>query len=635
MGDVDLKVIKATQLSLGKHVKKPQLTEKLLSKPPFRFLHDIVKAIITETGFLDGLFTDEELNYENIKDKDSKLAFLNKLIGVVKLTSGKSLAVKSSKIVAGQEAHRTNELLQAIAYCVDEKADPKEAIKLILNNVRAGEKKTTGKTIKDTKPAPVKGKETKAGSTVVKREVVKNGGTQASKKPDPKLERNKKEVPTRTIASKSKKADVKSKDEPKVKEESKAKKIERQNTVTLKDSSLERSVAIDNNSSLDTPKSLDSATEVPQAVSIEPENGINTTENGFPEQHQQLQPPEPEKPVEQEVQPPPVPVDPVRQMLEQVKQFKLPEEVAAPKEPDSKEINAFLANGVRRKNSTENPDKIEIPKEFQEKIETGFAPIESARRGSMPLVDVPSDTPKRNSAIAKRFMKTQSEEKIAQLRPPSVRPPSARPGAPKRREKSIEASDQSDANFGSQRNLPKLDFFDDDLDDNIDNLIIIADPMVNGDNFYDQKTIEREEVKEILETQQKLDGEAGLNDYNSPGPWESLMDSHRLSSAKTEDLRSSIQTLTKSINPLGNLLDFIQEDIDIMQIELNQQMNLYNNATMELENEKTKTDAAIKPFRQQLLELQEDIKYHKAVIRDKQCSVLMNEQKIQKTLNDL
>lgn len=39
--------------------------------------------IIKQTGFLDGLFTEEELNSDNIKDKEAKLAFLTKLIDVV------------------------------------------------------------------------------------------------------------------------------------------------------------------------------------------------------------------------------------------------------------------------------------------------------------------------------------------------------------------------------------------------------------------------------------------------------------------------------------------------------------------------------------------------------------------------
>lgn len=44
-GSVDAEVIKKTQDSLGKYVKKPPLTEKLLRKPPFKFILDIVKAV--------------------------------------------------------------------------------------------------------------------------------------------------------------------------------------------------------------------------------------------------------------------------------------------------------------------------------------------------------------------------------------------------------------------------------------------------------------------------------------------------------------------------------------------------------------------------------------------------------------
>lgn len=43
--EVNPAVIKRTQDTLGKYVKKPNLTEKLLKKPPFRFLHDVFSAV--------------------------------------------------------------------------------------------------------------------------------------------------------------------------------------------------------------------------------------------------------------------------------------------------------------------------------------------------------------------------------------------------------------------------------------------------------------------------------------------------------------------------------------------------------------------------------------------------------------
>jgi TRAF3-interacting protein 1 len=81
--EVKQEVMQKTQKYLGKYVKKPPLSDKLLRKPPFRFLHDVINTVIKETGFLKGLFSDEELNSENVKERDAKVAFLSKLIDAV------------------------------------------------------------------------------------------------------------------------------------------------------------------------------------------------------------------------------------------------------------------------------------------------------------------------------------------------------------------------------------------------------------------------------------------------------------------------------------------------------------------------------------------------------------------------
>ncbi|KAJ8972974.1 hypothetical protein NQ317_019321 [Molorchus minor] len=126
--EINPDVIKKTQKILGKYVKKPPLTDKLLKKPPFRFLHDVVKAVISDTGYLNGLFSEDELKTENIKEKDDKIAFLNKLIDAVKATTKIELTVRSSKVVAGLESTKTNQLLQAIGKALDAKVDTSEYI---------------------------------------------------------------------------------------------------------------------------------------------------------------------------------------------------------------------------------------------------------------------------------------------------------------------------------------------------------------------------------------------------------------------------------------------------------------------------------------------------------------------------
>ena len=63
---MDAKIIKKTQDTLGKTIKKPALTEKLLSRPSFRFLHDIITEVIKSTGSLKRLYSDTEMNSANV-----------------------------------------------------------------------------------------------------------------------------------------------------------------------------------------------------------------------------------------------------------------------------------------------------------------------------------------------------------------------------------------------------------------------------------------------------------------------------------------------------------------------------------------------------------------------------------------
>lgn len=47
---INKELVKQVQLSLSKYINKPQLTEKLLNKPPFKFLHDIITNVSIKIG---------------------------------------------------------------------------------------------------------------------------------------------------------------------------------------------------------------------------------------------------------------------------------------------------------------------------------------------------------------------------------------------------------------------------------------------------------------------------------------------------------------------------------------------------------------------------------------------------------
>lgn len=90
------------------------MTQKLLSKPPFRYLHDIFTATQAATGFGQGLYSDAELDAKAITDKEGKMNFLSKLITLVELCIEEEIDVKPQKVVAGHEPEKTNYFLQCL-----------------------------------------------------------------------------------------------------------------------------------------------------------------------------------------------------------------------------------------------------------------------------------------------------------------------------------------------------------------------------------------------------------------------------------------------------------------------------------------------------------------------------------------
>ena len=108
------------------------MTEKLLVKPPFRYLHDIFTATMDSTGFAQGLYDENELDGKAITEKDAKINFLAKMIAVVEQVLQEKIDVKPSKIVAGLEPERTNAFLMSLFKAATSGIDSTPYVKRVL-----------------------------------------------------------------------------------------------------------------------------------------------------------------------------------------------------------------------------------------------------------------------------------------------------------------------------------------------------------------------------------------------------------------------------------------------------------------------------------------------------------------------
>ena len=83
---VNPRLIKSNIDLLSRVTKKPNMiTERQLARPPFKFLHELTVLIIKTSGYLRGLYADEEYVLTNLDTREAKIAFLDKLIDAIGL----------------------------------------------------------------------------------------------------------------------------------------------------------------------------------------------------------------------------------------------------------------------------------------------------------------------------------------------------------------------------------------------------------------------------------------------------------------------------------------------------------------------------------------------------------------------
>lgn len=108
----------ATVVAFQPLIDTPAMSEKLLQRPPFRFIHDIIASIDARFAAYNHLFTAEELDAAALDNKEKKIAYLDKVISFIQLLLGRTVDVSTKKIVAGQEPERTNAFLRDVALAV-------------------------------------------------------------------------------------------------------------------------------------------------------------------------------------------------------------------------------------------------------------------------------------------------------------------------------------------------------------------------------------------------------------------------------------------------------------------------------------------------------------------------------------
>ncbi|XP_022121349.2 TRAF3-interacting protein 1 [Pieris rapae] len=556
--ELDLSVIKATQLSLGKYVKRPPLSDKLLKKPPFRFLHDIVTSVLKSTGFFEGLFEDHELKSDNVKDREAKITFLNKVIYVISKTVGKELNVKPSKIVAGQEPEKTNELLQCLAEALDKKLTSKDAVKS--SREATDDKKNVSKE-KEISKSKANTKIDKNSTTSNKRNKLKDNNIK--QKPDSSKNISQ-QILTDAKGVKGKK--------PKVLNDN------------IKENFNEIIPSNDDNYNSKamplaaTPKNDNIDTIIDKNSSNDGQENVNSQCIDFPETDTSIYP-------------------------------------NTKKEIQSGEY------GVNSNNyEPVNPEK----NEFEKISDRSFN--ENSRTADY------SDTRTQGDPEKYKNMETSNasvENYITSNRPSSVRPSSSRPGAPKVRDK------QDFRNLPDTENIAigKVNIISENalLEEDEESTLVIEN--YNDDiKSHDTHDYVLDQHGHLV--QQILDSQKEFTQVNKTEiDWTSGSQKNRDDfSREIEEIRFNVQALSRVANPLGKILDHIQEDVEVMRQELSQWLQIYNETTKKLLKQKAINEEIIAPLRIKAKQLDMDItdKYNK--IDNMKIIVYKNNTKIDKLL---
>uniref|UniRef100_A0A2K6U1W6 TRAF3-interacting protein 1 n=1 Tax=Saimiri boliviensis boliviensis TaxID=39432 RepID=A0A2K6U1W6_SAIBB len=566
------------------------------------------------TGFMKGLYTDTEMKSDNVKDKDAKISFLQKAIDVVVMVSGEPLLAKPARIVAGHEPERTNELLQIIGKCCLNKLSSDDAVRRVL----AGEKgevkgraslaprsqEPDNKNVQEEEPSVHKDTEGRRESEIKARSTSRDRKQKEELKEDSK---------PREKAKAKEKAKENGGDRHREGESERARARARPESERQKDRG-NRERDRDPEREKETERKSEGGKEKER---LRDRDRGQERDTGKDRDRRRAKNGEHAR-------------DPDR---EKSREHDKPEKKTEISTRTSKSLTTKTSKR-RSKNSVEDDNSASLRHE-------NIEPDPAVKQKGDSASDAEGDAgPAGQDKTEVSEIPEIPNELSSSLRK-IPRPGSARPAPPRvKRQDSAEALPLERSGSGKTVSNVIIESHNSDNEED-DQFVVEAAPQLSEMSEIEMvAAVELEEekhgglVKKILET--KKDYEK-LQQSLKPGEkerslifesaWKKEKD---IVSKEIEKLRMSIQTLCKSALPLGKIMDYIQEDVDAMQNEL-QLWHTENRQHAEaLQQEQSITDCAVEPLKAELAELEQMIKDQQDKICAVKANILRNEEKIQK-----
>ncbi|XP_030908029.2 TRAF3-interacting protein 1 isoform X2 [Melopsittacus undulatus] len=637
-------VLRRTQEALGPVIRKPPLTDRLLSKPPFRYLHDVITEVIRVTGFMKGLYTDFELKSDNVKDKDAKISFLQKAIDAVVMVTGEPLSVKPARVVAGHEPEKTNEFLQAIGKCCLNKLSSDAAVKRILAGERADAKekpptsKSREKESRESKSEVRKShKESRGGAEIKDRS--SSGGRRAKGELKESEEREKE-------SNKHKDNEDRHKDHERERSRSRTTKQGKETEKHRSRGDIEQEDELKHDKGQEREKKYEGAKDTPKerdkdkARDREREkdrekrkdrerdrkrdrekDGEHLREHGNDKAEKKS------ADAEESTHRKP------RRPTEDGKCQPDHENESSPgisRQPSTKGTRQHArprGEAVEMKSVADRISEDSVAK-LEEKAEPGLEEKEGE------VEDVAPEKPAENGEVPLDLPPQPIQRRIP-------RPGSARPAPPRvKRPESAELLPPE--RIGSGKTVSNVITDQQNSDDDDDQFVVEAAlPLPEVPHTEMEPEVELVEdqkhgglVKRLLET--KKDYEASQISSKTTEREKSFVsetDRKRerdLVAKEIEKFQVSIQNLCKSALTLGRIMDYIQEDMDAMKNELQMWRQENRQHAETLQKEQSITDSAVEPLKADLAELNQLIKDQQDKICAVRANIIKNEEKIRR-----